>query len=225
MQHRNTTITLKQNWKATWNSASQRSLMIIGSVIVALVLSGMPIFFQHIEQRPGVQLHDFILSRVPAYDVSLYIFLIEWGMGLLILARAIKNPAIYVRYVWLYIVISLTRLLTITLVPLAPPANLVELVDPITGVFYGHAVITKDLFYSGHTSTLIAMYFCLPRKPDRYLVIVATIAMACLLIVQHVHYTIDILAAPVFVFLLNRILQNTLLRNVNIEGSVQVSNC
>lgn len=222
MQHRNTSITLRQNWKATWNCTSQRSLMLIGSVLVALVLSGMPIFFQHIEQRPGVQLHDFVLARIPAFDVSLYIFLIEWGMGLLILARAIKTPAIYVRYVWLYIAISLTRLLTITLVPLAAPANLVELVDPITGVFYGHAVITKDLFYSGHTSTLVAMYFCLPRKTDRRIVVVATIAMVCLLLIQHVHYTIDILAAPVFVFLLNRILQTTLLSNVKIAGTPEI---
>ncbi|WP_198171388.1 phosphatase PAP2-related protein [Mucilaginibacter aquatilis] len=194
--------------------------MIIGSVLVALVLSGMPMFFQHIEQRPGVQLHDYVLARIPSHDVSLYIFLIEWGMGLLTLIRAIKNPAIYVRYVWLYVAISLTRLITITLVPLAAPANLVELVDPVTGIFYGHAVITKDLFYSGHTSTLVAMYFCLPRKSDRKLVVVATIAMACLLLVQHVHYTIDILAAPVFVFLLNRIMQSTLFSNVRIDQEV-----
>lgn len=219
MSNRNTTITLKQNWKAAWQSTSQRTLMLIGSAIVAMVLAGMPVFFQHIEQRPGVQLHDFVLARIPAFDVSLYIFFIEWGMGLLILIRAIKTPAIYVRYVWLYIAISLTRLLTISLVPLAAPANLVELVDPITGVFYGHAVITKDLFYSGHTSTLVAMYFCLPRKNDRRVVIVATILMVCLLMIQHVHYTIDILAAPVFVFLLNRIMQSTLLSNVKIEGT------
>ncbi len=141
-------------------------------------------------------------------------------MGLLTLVRAIKTPAIYVRYVWLYVAISLTRLITITLVPLAAPANLVELVDPVTGIFYGHAVITKDLFYSGHTSTLVAMYFCLPRKSDRKLVVVATIAMACLLLVQHVHYTIDILAAPVFVFLLNRIMQSTLFSNVRIDQEV-----
>lgn len=217
MSNRNTSISLKQNWKSTWNCTSQRSLMLIGSIVVALVLSGMPVFFQHIEQRPGVQLHDFVLARVPAFDVSLYIFLIEWGMGLLILIRAIKTPAIYVRYVWLYIVISLTRLLTITLVPLAAPANLVELVDPITGVFYGHAVITKDLFYSGHTATLVAMYFCLPRKSDRNVVVIATIVMACLLIVQHVHYTIDIVAAPVFVFLINRIMQATMFTNVKLE--------
>jgi hypothetical protein len=206
-------ISLKQNWKATWASASQRSLMISGSAIVAMILSAMPFFFQHIEKRPGIQLHDFVLSRIPAQDVSIYIFLIIWGMAALTLFRAVQTPFIYVRYVWLYIIICLTRMLTITLVPLAAPAGLVELVDPLTNVFYGHAVVTKDLFYSGHTASLLTMYYCLPKKTDRMLALIATFAVGCLLLVQHVHYTIDVLAAPVFVYLLNRVLQTTIFTN------------
>lgn len=140
-------------------------------------------------------------------------------MGLLTLFRAIQSPIIYVRYVWLYILICLTRLLTITLVPLAPPAGWVELVDPLTGVFYGHSIITKDLFYSGHTATLVAMYFCLPKKSDRILVVIATITVGCLLLIQHIHYTIDVLAAPVFVYLLNRVVKSTLFVNKKLDAS------
>ncbi len=208
-----------KNWKATWASASQRTLMLTGSAVVSVILSAMPFFFNHIELRPGIQLHDFVLSRIPAHNVSLYIFLIIWSMGLLTLVRAIQSPIIYVRYVWLYILICLTRLLTITLVPLAPPAGWVELVDPLTGVFYGHSIITKDLFYSGHTATLVAMYFCLPKKSDRILVVLATIVVACLLLVQHIHYTIDVLAAPVFVYLLNQVVKSTLFVNRNLDTS------
>ncbi|CAM3894534.1 phosphatase PAP2-related protein [Mucilaginibacter galii] len=211
--NRNNTISLKQNWKATWASASQRSLMLTGSAIVSVILLAMPFFFQYIERRPGVQLHDVVLANIPAHDVSLYIFMIIWGMAGLTLFRAIQTPAIYVRYVWLYIVICITRMLTILMVPLAAPAGLVELVDPLTGVFYGHTVITKDLFYSGHTASLLTMYFCLPKKSDRMLVLIATLIVGCLLLVQHVHYTIDVLAAPVFVFLLNSIMKSTLFAN------------
>ena len=211
--NRNNTISLKQNWKATWASASQRSLMLIGSGVVSVILLAMPFFFQHIEQRPGVQLHDVVLAHIPAHDVSLYIFMVIWGMAALTLFRAIQTPSIYVRYVWLYIVICITRMLTILMVPLAAPAGLVELVDPLTGVFYGHTVITKDLFYSGHTASLLTMYFCLTKKSDRILVLIATFIVGCLLLVQHVHYTIDVLAAPVFVFLLNSIMKATLFAN------------
>jgi hypothetical protein len=207
---RNNSISLKNNWKATWASASQRSLMLTGSAIVAIILSAMPFFFQSIEHRPGTQLHDIVLSQLQAHDVSLYIFMIIWTMALLTLIRAIQTPSIYVHYVWLYIVICMTRMLTITLVPLAAPAGLVELVDPLTGVFYGHTVITKDLFYSGHTASLLSMYFCLPKKGDKILALLASLIVGCLLLVQHVHYTIDVLAAPVFVYLLNRVLKSTI---------------
>ena len=211
--NRNNTISLKQSWKATWASATQRSLMLTGSAIVSVILLAMPFFFQYIERRPGVQLHDVVLAHIPALDVSLYIFTVIWGMAALTLFRAIQTPSIYVRYVWLYIVICITRMLTILMVPLAAPAGLVELVDPLTGVFYGHTVITKDLFYSGHTASLLTMYFCLPKKADRILALIATVIVGCLLLVQHVHYTIDVLAAPVFVFLLNRIMKSTLFAN------------
>jgi hypothetical protein len=213
--NRSEPLSLFKNWKATWASASQRTLMLTGSAVVSVILSAMPFFFKHIELRPGIQMHDFVLSRLPAHNVSLFIFLIIWSMGLLTLVRAIQTPAVYVRYVWLYILICLTRLLTITLVPLAPPAGWVELVDPLTGIFYGHSIVTKDLFYSGHTATLVAMYFCLPKKSDRILVVLATIVVGCLLLVQHIHYTIDVLAAPVFVYLLNQVVKSTLFVNKN----------
>lgn len=207
---RNTTLSLKQNWKTLWASSSQRLLMLSGSVIVAIILSAMPYFFQTIESRPGIPLHDWVLARIPAQNVSLYIFTIIWGMGFYTLVRAIKEPLIFTKYVWLYIAICVTRVLTITLVPLAAPVGLVELVDPLTGVFYGHATITKDLFFSGHTATLVAMYFCLPKKSEKTIVVIASVLVGILLLVQHVHYTIDVLAAPVFVFALNKILQATL---------------
>ncbi|WP_158826508.1 phosphatase PAP2-related protein [Mucilaginibacter lacusdianchii] len=214
---RNSTLSLKQNWKALWASSSKRLLTLSGSVIVAAILSAMPMFFQAIENRPGLQLHDFVLARIPAANVSICIFLIIWGMGLYTLIRAIKQPLIYTKYVWLYIMICVARILTITLVPLAAPAHLVELVDPLTGVFYGHATITKDLFFSGHTATLVAMCFCLPKKGERIAAAVASVIVGILLLVQHVHYTIDVLAAPVFVFALNKILEATLFAENHIE--------
>jgi len=207
---KSTTILLKRNWRAVWDSSSQRSLMITGSALIAIILFILPFFFQAIERRQGVQLHDFLLARLPAINVSNYIFIIIWGMGLLTLARAIQKPAIYVKYIWLYGAICVTRLLTIALIPLDAPAKLVELVDPLTGIFYGHATITKDLFFSGHVSTLLTMYYCLDKKWDKTMALTSAFIVGVLLLIQHVHYTIDVLAAPVFAFLLNKIVTSTL---------------
>jgi membrane-associated phospholipid phosphatase len=77
-------------------------------------------------------------------------------------------------------------MLTIWLIPLDPPSLLVEL---------------KDLFYSGHTATIFLLAFCLQQKTDKVLAFFAGSIIGVLLLIQHVHYSVDILFAPLFAFL------------------------
>ena len=60
--------------------------------------------------------------------------------------------------------------------------------------------ITKDLFFSGHTSTLFLMFLITQHKKVKATLLTISIIVPILLLVQHVHYTIDILAAPVFAY-------------------------
>jgi hypothetical protein len=85
-------------------------------------------------------------------------------------------------------------------VVLDPPVGMVNLVDPLSSVFSGNAVITKDLFFSGHTTTMVLIFLCLEKRTDKRIALIAAFAVACLLLVQHIHYTIDVLAAPVVVY-------------------------
>lgn len=205
---RTATIPLLQNWKAAWNSSLQRLLMIWGSIILFIVLSILPFFFQSISRRhDGMRLNDWVLNILPAHNVSPWIFAIIWGLAFLTLMRALAKPSIYTQYIWLYSFIVISRMLSITLVPLVPPAGLIDLIDPLTGVFYGHTVVVRDLFYSGHISTLCCMYFCLEKKTDKLLVMAGIITVGILLLVQHIHYTIDVIAAPLVVYALHRLTQ------------------
>ncbi|WP_462265330.1 phosphatase PAP2-related protein [Mucilaginibacter sp.] len=209
----NNTINIRQNWRSVWNSALHRLLTIWGSVLLAIVLSILPYFFQNIEHRQGgIQLNDYILDALPSVNVSPFIFMIIWGFAALTMVRAVGKPIIYTKYIWLYSFVVISRMISISLVPLAAPARLVELVDPLTGIFYGHAVITKDLFYSGHVSTMVCMVLCLERKTEKWLAIAGTAIVGVLLLVQHVHYTIDVIAAPVIVFALFKLTQNLLFK-------------
>jgi len=181
--------------------------MITGSVLLAVVLGILPSFFANIEVRKGAVVNDWVLAQIPAHNMSLVIFAIIWGMGGLAFYRAARRPSMYVTYVWTYALVMIVRMFTISVVKLDPPAGLIQLTDPLTGIFYGHATITKDLFFSGHTSTLLLIYLTLEKKNDRILGLIAVLAVACLLLVQHVHYTMDIVMAPFFVYPIYRLVK------------------
>lgn len=92
-------------------------------------------------------------------------------------------------------------MITISLIPLDAPLNLVHLSDPFSIIFYGSNLITKDLFFSGHTATLCLVGLCLENKTEKMIIFIATGILGVLLLVQHVHYTADVLAAPVFSYI------------------------
>jgi len=192
---------LKDNWKITWQSHYKRYQVIIGTAIMFAIISTLPFFFGYIQKRKGAVLNDWLLAHIPAHNVSVFIFAIIWGMVLLIVIRTIKTPSIYITYCWTLVFVCLVRFVTISVVALDPPIGLIPLIDPLNNAFYGHnAVITKDLFFSGHTTTMVLIYLCLQKRADKIIALIAAFAVACLLLVQHIHYTIDILAAPVVVY-------------------------
>ncbi|RYD88601.1 MAG: hypothetical protein EOP54_26990 [Sphingobacteriales bacterium] len=171
------------------------------------MLLGMPFFFNYIQNRQGALLNDWVLDQLPAHDVSPYIFALIWGMGLLILIRAMYNPVIYINYVWSLIFINLVRMLTILFISLDPPRGLIHLVDPLTSIFYGNTIITRDLFFSGHTSTMILIFLCLEKRNDKIAAFISAAIVMVLLLVQHIHYTIDVVVAPVAVYIIYRLVR------------------
>lgn len=194
---------ITKNWKEAAANPAFRKRLYAGLVIWITVLIIFPFFFNYIESRNGIVLNDFIINALPAYDVSVPTFLIIWSMFLLFLYRAIYNPQILLLFLWGFIFLSLSRFISIYLVPLNPPTQIIALRDPITNIFYGknHPFITKDLFYSGHTSTQFLMFLCFQKKTDKTLALLSTIIVGVLVLIQHVHYSIDVIAAPILTYL------------------------
>ena len=85
--------------------------------------------------------------------------------------------------------------------PQSPP-GFVPLADTFTQLFYpGTEPFEKDLFFSGHTATLWLMALIATTRAGRLWSGFATLAVGVLVIVQHAHYTIDVIAAPLFAWL------------------------
>ena len=189
-------------WKNNWQSTDYRRKLISGLIIISLILISMPFFYQAIEQRNGIKFNDYLLQWLPAYDLSLFIFLTIWSMALLSFHRFKQDPQIFLTFLWGFILINLSRFVSIGLVPLNAPDNFVSIYDPISNYFYGPNLITKDLFFSGHTAAMFLMFLCLKKRSDKILTFIATIMIGIGVLVQHVHYTIDVLMAPVITYFL-----------------------
>jgi hypothetical protein len=194
-------VNIRTAWKNVWVHSAFRATTIVGVFLFTALLFAFPIFFNLIESKNGWILNDPIINFLPAYNLSLPIFFIIWGMSMLMVIRCIQDPYIFLLFLWSFIVMSAFRMTTMFICTLEAPVGLIELKDPITSIFYGNKFITKDLFFSGHTATQFLFFLCLQNKKDKILALIATIAIGTMVLFQHVHFTIDVLAAPLFTWI------------------------
>jgi hypothetical protein len=190
--------TIGTNWGAALRDKNFRLPLLTGAGVMVVLLLMLPPFYAHIEKREGVVLNDWLLSFIGPCNVSVPIFILLWVGALLCFFRALVTPRIFLNYLLGYACFIIVRSICLVLVPLNPPIGLIELKDPLTNVFYGGSFITKDLFFSGHTATMVIMVLSLEKKLDKLYCKGAAFCVATLLLVQHVHYTIDVVAAPFF---------------------------
>jgi hypothetical protein len=186
------------SWSTAWQDSRFRWQLILALGVFMIFPWKADIFFQWIQQRDGILMDDVILANIPARNVSIPIFAIIYISVFYLLFRVIRLPKQFLWFAWAFNIETLMRFVCIYGVPLNPPLGLVDLHDPIVELLiYGeNSAITKDLFFSGHTSTMVFVCFFLPKAFERKIAIGLTIVLVVLLLVQHVHYSLDIVAAP-----------------------------
>lgn len=185
------------NWGAALENTRFRNKLIAGVIMLTCILLLFPYFFAYIEKRNGVILDDMLLRYIGPADLSIPIFIIIWSTTLLFIVRSFYYPSIFINAVYCLSFLSLMRMLSIYLTPLDPPATLIAIKDPLTSITYGgkDVFMTKDLFFSGHTSNMLMLALCFEKRTDRLIGFLAAITVGILVLFQHAHYTIDVVAA------------------------------
>ena len=191
---------MKQTWKAAFSDRTF-ALQFVSALAVFLIFPfKADDYFQWIQLREGIQWNDPLLNALPALNVSYPIFGIIYLSVIYLLYRLLQDPKRFVWFAWAFNIETLFRFLTIYFVALNPPMGLVDLHDPLAEFFiYGENMpITKDLFFSGHTATMVFVCFFLPTAKERVIAITLSLLLVSLLLIQHVHYSLDVAAAPLF---------------------------
>lgn len=196
-------ISIREAWGEAWKESSFRLSFLLAILSFSVFPWKAATYFQWVQQREGIVLNDFILALIPSKNLSYPIFSIIYCTVIYLVIRLLVTPKTFVWFAWAFNLETVFRFLTIYFVALNPPSGIVDLHDPVAAMFiYGENMpITKDLFFSGHTATMVFACYFLPLKKEKILAIILSILLALFLLIQHVHYTIDIVLAPFFTLL------------------------
>lgn len=182
-------------WRVALRSTRFRRDAVLSLLALIGTLLGLSRFLLWVEERPGtVVLADPVLAQIPARDLSVPTFALIYGGILLGLVVLLRHPRRLLWGVQSYVLLVLFRIVLMWVTPLAPPRGFVPLVDPVVETFGPAKALTRDLFFSGHTSTLFLLTLLLPR-PWKLPMLGAASGVAVLLLLQHAHYTVDVLIA------------------------------
>lgn len=160
-----------------------------------LVLGAVSTFYAglYASERASNAVTDIILSNIPVLDVEGLFVYGTFTIGIFVVALGLARPQ------WIpFIASSLglfycIRAVFVSLTHLAPfPSHITLDIGYIIGTFIGG----DDLFFSGHTGApfLLALVFW-NRIWLRYIFLAWSVFFATIVLLGHLHYSIDVLAA------------------------------
>lgn len=188
------------NWKDFLKDKNNRVELIITLLLLAAVLISLTNFLNYVEARQGVVLSDPIINLFSPIDLTWLIFALIYISIVAAIATLLKNPKQLLFAIQLYTLMVAIRIAAMYLLPLDPPSTMIILNDPLVEFFGTGQTLTKDLFFSGHTATLFILFLVSEKKMFKSVFLISTIAVALSVILQHVHYTIDVFAAVFFTY-------------------------
>ncbi len=187
-----------REWKNFLNDHKNKISLLLTLIILIFFLVQFSKFLLFIEQRQGVVLNDPILNCFNAVDLNYPIFIIVYASILFGLIYLFNYPDMFIIGLQSYILLIVFRIISMYIVPLDPPSGTIDLQDPLVFVIGTGTKITKDLFFSGHTSTIFLIFLYVKNKLLKSVFLVLAIILGILLLIQKVHYSIDVMVAPFY---------------------------
>ncbi len=188
-------------WKESLSLSRFRWFFFLGLVFLLSTITAFSFFLQYIQLRPGFVINDPMIARLGPYHLCSPIQFATYVPVVVGLGYLSVYPSLMSRFIWAYSFLLLLRALCLFLVPLEPPVVFLELRDVILeATAYMGDVITKDLFFSGHVATVFLFALLIHHQKVRWVFMGIGAGLGAMLVLQHVHYSIDVLAAPFFSF-------------------------
>ena len=186
--------------RTAWHRHGFRRESLATLAVAVPVIFGLTRFLESVERRSGAVLTDPVLALFRPVDLTWLTFLIIYAGLISAIALLLRHPRNLMLALQTYCLTAAARMIAMWLLPLDPPEGMIALKDPVVELFGGGNTLTRDLFFSGHTSTLLIVALATPGRAARAAYFVCTAAVGLSVILQHVHYTIDVVAALFFAY-------------------------
>ena len=176
-----------------------RTSLIMGFIFFAVALVVQRVADSYVVGIKGTAVSDLISDRLPVVDMDSFMImsaLILTGITLFLVFTKPKFVSFGLKSLSLFII---TRAFLISVTHLgAHPDQLVF--DPNS---FGYAIYnilynsTNDFFFSAHTGApFLGALILWPEKIWRYFYIIASVIFGASVLLAHIHYSIDVFAAP-----------------------------
>jgi len=206
------------NWKEFLTDKKKQKELIVSIPFLAAILIIFPQFLQFVETRQGVVLPDPMLALFNPIDLTWLTFGLIYLSIVITLFALAKKPERLLFTLQCYGLMVFFRLIVMYLLPLEAPSTLVPLNDPFVQFLGTGEILTKDLFFSGHTATLFLLFLIMEKRVLKIIFLTSTILVGIAVLLQHVHYVVDVAVAPFFAYTSYKIideLKNKLNSNSN----------
>ena len=196
------------SWKTFFQNKKRRTEFIITLLVLVPLMLSFSQFILFIEQREGVVLNDPLLNTFNPINLTWLTFSLIYLSLIMFFVSVIKDPKKLMIGLQSYGLMVIFRTIAMYLTPLEAPGTLLVLDDPFVQLFGKGDVLTKDLFFSGHTGTLFLLFLLADNKTIKIMFLISTIMVGSAVLLQHVHYSIDVFVAPFVAYCSYRIIKN-----------------
>lgn len=195
-------LTFRNNWSVALQEKYFALRFAANAIVCASLYMMMVHFLAWNRLTPGAILNDPIQRFFVPRDFSTIIFSITYSCAILFILYIIARPRDFYYVARAFLVVFLLRGVFIVLIPLIPPTDTIILHDPFLDFLVGeNKDILNDLFYSGHMADLCIFFLCCRSLWLKSFTVLSAIAVAIMLVWQHVHYTVDVIGAPFFAYI------------------------
>lgn len=197
---------MKNAWQLYFSRPNKRTIFLITLSLLILTLISFVYFLTFNESRTGYIFDDPILNLFEPIAISELIFFTTYFFAIYGIIISFKEPALFVGLLQAYTIMTLFRMFCLYVVPLEAPASVIPLKDIfLQSTFYSGRENLKDLFFSGHAATIFLFAFAFRKKGTKILFLTGACVVGIFVVLQHVHYSIDVVVAPFFAFFSIRI--------------------